>query len=96
MFSLKRYNKPNNNHSYSRKTTKNKRYPNSGPLGPDSQLKICPWLKYDASFGFSTPKLVTGQTQNKFPSVFDPQIVYLTVFPKTTPLPLPPPIGLTS
>ena len=70
-----------------------KRYPNSGPLGPDSQLKTCSWLKSDARFGISTPKLFTEQTQNKFPSVFQPQIVYLTIFLKTTPLP--PPIGLT-
>jgi hypothetical protein len=49
-----------------------KRYPNSGPLGPNSQLKNCLWLKSDASFEISTPQLVTEQMQNKFLSVFDP------------------------
>ena len=72
-----------------------KRYPSSGPLRPDSQLKNCPWLKSDASFGISTLKLVTEQMQNKFPKVFDPQTVYLTIFLNKTLLPLPPPIGLT-
>ena len=70
-------------------------FPSLGPLGPNSQLKNCPWLKFDASFGISTPKLITEQIQNKFPSVFDQQTVYLTIFLKITLLPLPPPIGLT-
>ena len=77
------------------KLPKIKRYPGSGPLGPDSQLKNCPWLKSDASFGISTPKLVTEQMQNKFPSVFYQQTVYLTIYLKITSLPLPSPIGLT-
>ena len=94
MFSLKRYHKPNDNH-FNCKKSKKKKYPGSGPLGPDSQLKNCLWLKSDARFGISTLKLVTEQMQKKFPSVFDPQTVYLIIILKITPLPLPSPIGLT-
>jgi hypothetical protein len=95
MFSLKRHHKPNNNHSNCRILPKTKKYPGSGPLGPDSKLENYPWLTSDNKFEISALRLVKEQLQKRFPSVFDPQTVYLVIFLKITTLPLPSPIGLT-